>query len=518
MKFACALLSTLVVPTVSEIPVADVSRVDWDAVKADIKSVMNTPSWDDGSYAPFFIRLAWHSSGTFNKEDGSGGSNGATMRFPPESEDPQNGGLDQARATLEPIYEKHAKSGLTHSDLWVLAAYVGLEMTAGPKVEFTGGRVDAAADKAVENGRLPNPEFGLDDGLNVDDQNRLSGWQKTAGHIRSVFNRMGFNDQEAVALISGGHSYGRCHRDFTGYEGAWQDNAIYFANEYITDMIDDDWRAIDGNSLVPEGFPPNSGYAPDDVRPKGATRQYIDITTINPNIPGMLGGMRADDAAGTEITLGEYIIDTIWMNIRETAETNSSYLARAPSGTTFTIVELQNVTNAEGSLSVRGLSLEGGWVTLNKGDPLYFRKLRDLDSRALAGKYRMRVGKQAGKEFECRRVRRKEDGEMVCELNYLSRGFSETKWVTLYSPEKGVLADRIKADYNEQGPRVPLKDLYGHQMMLVGDMVLKWDSGFRKYMDIYYADEDLLRDDFGKAFKKLTENGCAWSSELSVVV
>merc|ERR1712146_323851 len=98
------------------------------------------------------------------------------------------------------------------------------------------------------------------------------------------------------------------------------------------------------------------------------------------------------------------------------------YVARSPTGTTFTIVELRNVTDSEGGLSVRGLSLEGGWVTLNKGDPLYFRKLRDLDSKALAGKYRFRDGKQAGKEIECRRVRRKDDGEMVCELHYNSRG------------------------------------------------------------------------------------------------
>merc|ERR1712050_390154 len=138
----------------------------------------------------------------------------------------------------------------------------------------------------------------------------------------------------------------------------------------------------------------------------------------------MGGGMRADDTVENEITLGEYIIDTTWMNVRETAETNSSYLARAPHGTIFTIVELQNV-----STSVRGLSLEGGWVTLNKGDPLYFRKLRDLDSKALAGKYRLRGGKHAGREFECRRVRRQEDGEMSCELSYSSRGLAEERSV-----------------------------------------------------------------------------------------
>merc|ERR1712226_391271 len=190
-------------------------------------------------------------------------------------------------------------------------------------------------------------------------------------------------------------------------------------------MGNDDWRAIDGNTKVPEAFPANNGFAPDDVRPEGAFRQYIDITTINPNL-GLLGGMREDDASGQpEISLGEYVIDTTWMNVRETAATNSSYLARSPTGTTFTIVELQNVGS-----SVRGLSLEGGWVTLNKGDPLYFRKLHDLDPKMLAGKYRLRSGTHAGKEIECRRVRRKDDGEMVCELHYSSRGIADSKFVT----------------------------------------------------------------------------------------
>jgi cytochrome c peroxidase len=500
MKFLSLLSCSAVAQGVAtQIPTADVSKVNWNAVRSDIREIMNTPSWDDGSYAPFFIRLAWHSSGTYDKSDGTGGSNGATMRFSPESDDPNNGGLDQARAKLEPIYEKHAHTGLTHADLWILASYVGLEMTAGPTIEFVGGRVDKTAKDAV-SGRLPNPEEGLEDGLNVDSENRLAGWEKLAAHIRSVFGRMGFNnDAEIVALVAGGHSYGRCHRNFTGYEGPWQDNAIYFANEYVTDMLGDDWRAVNDTTPVPEGFPKNHGYAPDDVRPKTAFRQYIDITTIDPNNPGFLQGMRSDDSdVDAEFTPGEYIVDTTWMNVRQAADPSSPYLARAPTNTTFTVVELQNVSS-----SVRGLTLEGGWITVNKGDPLYIRKLRNLDSSAMRGKYRI---KSSGEEVTCRKVYIKESG-LVCQTT------SPSKAIPVYTPTDGVLLERIRAEYNDQGSRVPLKDTYGHQMMLVSDMVFKWDPGFRKYMDIYNDDEDLLRNDFSKQFKRLTELGTSWSSD-----
>lgn len=505
MKLVSLLTAAICAQTLaSEIPTADVSKVNWDAVRSDIREIINTPSWDDGSYAPIFIRLAWHSSGTYNKADGTGGSNGATMRFSPEMDDPENGGLQHARAKLEPIYEKHAHTGLTHADLWILASYVALEMTNGPKIEFRGGRVDKTAKDAVEHGRLPNPEFGLDEGLNVDSQNRISGWEKTAAHIRSVFHRMGFTDAETIALVAGGHSYGRCHRDSTGYEGAWQNNAIYFANEYVTDMLGDDWRAVNSETPVPEGYPKNDGYAPDDVRPKKGFRQYVDITTIDPRIPGfMLSGMRSDDAgAAAEITLGEYIVDTTWVNVRQEADVTSAYLARAPTGTKFTVVELKNVSTDDG-IRVRGLSLEGGWISVNEGDDtgLYFRKLRDLDSKGLAGKYRV---KSSGNEVYCRRVYQK-NGGLVCQTN---KG-----QMPAYTPQQGVLLERIEAEYNDQGPRVPLKDKYGHQMMLVSDMVFKWDPVYRKTMDIYNDDEEQLKKDFATQFKRLTELGCSWSEE-----
>merc|ERR1719446_1046002 len=100
--------------------------------------VMDSPDWDDGSYAPVLIRLAWHSSGTYDAKDYTGGSYGATMRHALEANDPDNAGLGAARELLEPI--KNAHPGLSYADLWILASYCAIEHTGGPKMEFTGGR------------------------------------------------------------------------------------------------------------------------------------------------------------------------------------------------------------------------------------------------------------------------------------------------------------------------------------------------------------------------------------------
>jgi len=114
--------------------------VNYGAVRRELRLLMDNPSWDDGSLAPIFIRLAWHSSGTYDKESGTGGSNGAGMRFATEAADPENAGLAAARAFLEPI--KRRFPGISYSDLWVLAAYVGIEHTGGPAIPFTPGRTD----------------------------------------------------------------------------------------------------------------------------------------------------------------------------------------------------------------------------------------------------------------------------------------------------------------------------------------------------------------------------------------
>jgi len=90
------------------------------AIREELKQLMDNPSWDDGSLAPILIRLAWHSSGTYDATSGTGGSNGAGMRFQTEAADPENAGLSVARAFLEPIKKKFPQ--ISYSDLWILAA------------------------------------------------------------------------------------------------------------------------------------------------------------------------------------------------------------------------------------------------------------------------------------------------------------------------------------------------------------------------------------------------------------
>ena len=228
---------------------------DHTAVRAELRRLMDNPSWDDGSLAPLLLRLAWHSSGTYDAATGTGGSNGAGMRFENEAADPENAGLMAARAFLEPV--KQMFPDVSYSDLWILASYVGLEATGGPVLEFRGGRVDHPDDAYfrdnMEYGRLPAAEKyccpHLDDAAaaaSLDPATgAVRGWEGLCDHVRSeVFYRMGFDDREIVALLCGGHVYGRCHPTASGYAGPWVEHPTEFSNEYASDMIEDEWTLV----------------------------------------------------------------------------------------------------------------------------------------------------------------------------------------------------------------------------------------------------------------------------------
>ena len=153
------------------------------------------------------------------------------MRFENEAADPENAGLDIARAFLEPVKRKFPE--ISYSDLWILAAYVGLEHTGGPVIPFNSGRVDHVDEtywstNEMSYGRLPAAEKyccpHLDDSnaaASLDaESGTVKGWEGLCTHMRNeVFYRMGFNDQEIVALLCGGHVYGRCHPEASGYAG-----------------------------------------------------------------------------------------------------------------------------------------------------------------------------------------------------------------------------------------------------------------------------------------------------------
>jgi len=196
---------------------------DIKKVRDDIKAILKKDGYDDGSLGPVFVRLAWHASGTYDKKSKTGGSNGATMRFKPESTDAANAGLEHARAFLEPIKQKNP--WISYADLWTIAGCVAVEEMGGPKIPWKAGRSDKPATvKATEippNGRLPDAAKG-------------------APHVRDVFYRMGFNDREIVAL-SGAHSLGRCHTDRSGFDGPWTFSPTRFSNQYFTLLLNTPW-------------------------------------------------------------------------------------------------------------------------------------------------------------------------------------------------------------------------------------------------------------------------------------
>jgi len=200
---------------------ADAASVDYNAVRKDIADLLESnPNYDDGSYGPVLVRLAWHSSGSYSKVDGSGGSNNATMRFSPEKDYGGNAGLEVARNLLEPVKAKHP--GISYADLWTLAGVVAIEEAGGPKIEWKSGRTDSADNKpTAPNDRLPDAGQGAD-------------------HVRAVMTRMGFNDREAVALV-GCHCLGRCHTDRSGFEGPWTNAPTTFSNLYFEELLKDGW-------------------------------------------------------------------------------------------------------------------------------------------------------------------------------------------------------------------------------------------------------------------------------------
>ena len=167
---------------------ATASSVDYKAVAADIQSmVKETP--DKG---PTLVRLAWHSSGTYDKMTKTGGSYGGTIRFKEELAHGGNAGLsDTAVAWMEPLYSKYSAAGLSYADLYTLGGVAAIQTMGGPTIPWSAGRVDALDPSAVTpDGRLPNADSGPAGADPTD-----------AAHLRTVFNRMGFDDQASVVLL-----------------------------------------------------------------------------------------------------------------------------------------------------------------------------------------------------------------------------------------------------------------------------------------------------------------------------
>ncbi|RMJ22353.1 cytochrome c peroxidase [Aspergillus sp. HF37] len=197
------------------------TQKDYQNVYNEIASRMDDEKYDDGSYGPVLVRLAWHASGTYDKETGTGGSNGATMRYSPESGHGANAGLNHARDFLEPVKAKFP--WISYADLWTLAGACAVQELGGPVIPWRPGRVDLDVSSCPPDGRLP------DGG-------------KEQKHIRDIFYRMGFDDREIVALV-GAHALGRAHADRSGFDGPWDFSPTVFTNEFFRLLVEEKWQA-----------------------------------------------------------------------------------------------------------------------------------------------------------------------------------------------------------------------------------------------------------------------------------
>jgi len=278
---------------------SEFEKLDYFALKQDLLDLMtDSQDWwpaDYGHYGPFFIRLTWHAAGTYRSTDGRGGGGTGAQRFAPLNSWPDNGNLDKARRLLWPIKEKYGNK-ISWADLLILSGNVAIESMGGKTYGFSGGRPDIWApeedilwgveEQWLENTRykgereLDNPLAAVQMGLiyvNPQGPDANPDPMASAHDIRTTFGRMAMNDYETVALVAGGHTFGKCHgagdadlvqsepegapieqmglgwtnahgsgmgQDTitSGLEGAWTTNPIKWDNGYFELLFKYDWE------------------------------------------------------------------------------------------------------------------------------------------------------------------------------------------------------------------------------------------------------------------------------------
>ena len=295
------------------------NSLDLDALKKDIAELMTTSQdwWpaDYGHYGPFFIRMAWHSAGTYRTADGRGGANSGTMRFAPLNSWPDNVNLDKARRLLWPIKQKYGRK-ISWADLMILTGNCALESMGLETLGFAGGREDVwepeediswgpesewLADERYSGDRdLANPLGAVQMGLiyvNPEGPNGHPDPLASARDIRETFARMAMNDEETVALIAGGHTFGKAHgaadadkhisaepegasleeqglgwkNSFgsgnagdtisSGLEGSWTTEPAKWDNNYFDNLFGYEWEQVKSPSGATQWTPTDASAA-----------------------------------------------------------------------------------------------------------------------------------------------------------------------------------------------------------------------------------------------------------------
>ncbi len=312
--------------------------LDLDAVKTDIKAALTTsqPWWpaDYGNYGPFFVRMAWHGAGTYRLQDGRGGADGGQQRFEPLNSWPDNVSLDKARRLLWPIKQKYG-SKISWGDLMVLTGTVAMESMGFKTFGFAGGRADdwepdmvywgpeskfLADERHSGDRKLANPLAAVQMGLiyvNPEGPNGNPDPMAAAKDIRETFGRMAMNDEETVALIAGGHTFGKAHGAHkpdeclgadpagaavedqglgwknkcgkgnaedtitSGLEGAWTATPTAWSMQYLSNLYTFDWVQTKSPAGAIQWVPKNAAevqFVP-DAHIKGKRHAPIMFTT-----------------------------------------------------------------------------------------------------------------------------------------------------------------------------------------------------------------------------------------------
>jgi catalase-peroxidase len=311
-------------------------KLDLNAVVKDLTVLMtDSQEWwpaDYGHYGPFFVRMTWHAAGTYRIADGRGGAGTGMHRFAPQNSWPDNGNLDKARRLLWPIKQKYGNK-LSWADLMVLAGTVAMDTMGFKTFGFAGGRADVyepdeaywgpetqwLGDERYKGDRqLDNPLGAVQMGLiyvNPEGPNGVADPVLSARDVRETFARMAMNDEETVALVAGGHTFGKAHgagdpgkyvgREpeaaplqamglgwlnsmgtgrgvdtiTSGIEGAWTTNPIQWDNDYFKILLENEWELTKSPAGAQQWIPKGGALAGTVPDAHDASRSHAPIMT-----------------------------------------------------------------------------------------------------------------------------------------------------------------------------------------------------------------------------------------------